>query len=673
MFPEEMPAAPSGNSRHPMSNRTVKSSIKNGFGVRKELEPPVFVVVSPHGSRSSMTSRQQESTRTYSRSSFSQPVEWGFEESAAAPKSSDMVQSGSANSQQSPNVESTTTSIKEFLRSTVALVKAGESFTSVKRLFHKFIKSNGSISIPKPSLVLADSSSSQVVSGENPYLSKSNDTLLSDMPIQFTGPSSSQMTPTIHHSNYSFKNESYDITSLLSDITPLTGYSPRTTLASTEAGYPTNALAHSALQGVRSEPPLEGATPGSHSKSRSPSPLKFKTMPSQIKFAGSPRRYLTKTRSSSRSLRTKMRASPVSSPRMSPNLSPQIEQAGPAVQAIFALVSSSGPNSEGSRLSSQSRRRSIRRPSPNVTGSASSGSRPDLANSTKSISGTEHFPGKRSSRRSSPRSSGRGFRNSTSQRERSKMAVSREEGAFALVSPEEVRTSELAEGFGGDVEEASTSCRTYQEQCNCHHCQDMRRAVRRADFFQSPEGQRRLEAKLLAKNFFMDLCALAAVRRQIVAEMHGARRHPSSRVSFPVSIYGAARLDGGSLSLQWLTHDLDSVDHFDIFVDDVPSRSVYNRLATCTVLVDVDAAETHRLRMRAVPERGSGGLDSSVEKFMSEVAAGHMRHVRQGQLFARCFEHLDALPQQRTVVDFWRDSEFLYMPPRDSSPSTEGR
>ncbi|XP_037728439.1 uncharacterized protein LOC119559416 isoform X2 [Drosophila subpulchrella] len=652
MFPEEMPAAPSGSSRNPMPNHTVKSSIKNAFGVRPELEPPVFVVVSPHGSRSSMTSGQQDSTRTYSRSSFSQSVERGFEESAAAPESSAMVQSGSANSQQSPNFESTTTSIKEFLRSTVALVKAGESFTSVKRLFHKFIKSNGSISNPKPSLVLADSSSSQV----------------------FTVPSSSQMTPTIHHSNYSFKNQSYDITSLLSDITPLTGYSPRTTLASTEAGYPTDSLAQSALQSVRSETPLEGATPGSHSKSRSPSPLKFKTMPSQIKLAGFPRCYLTKTRSSSRSLRRKMRASPASSPRRSPKLSPRIEQAGPAVQAIFALVSSSGPNSEGSRLSSQSRRRSSRGPSPNVTGSASSGSMPDLANSTKSISGTEPFPGKRrSSRRSSSRSPGRGFLNSASQREKSEMAVSRGEGAFAMVSPEEVRTSELGEGYGGEVEEASTSCRTYQEQCNCHHCQDMRRAVRRADFFQSPEGQRRLEAKLLAKNFFMDLCALTAVRRQIVAELHGARRRPSSRVSYPVSIYGAARLDGGSLSLQWLTHDLDSVDHFDIFVDDVPSRSVYNRLATRTVLVDVDAAETHRLRMRAVPERGSGGPDSSVEKFMSEVAAGHMRHVRQGQLFARCFEHLDALPQQRTVVDFWRDSEFLYMPPRDSSPSTEGR
>ncbi|XP_016966612.1 uncharacterized protein LOC108035471 [Drosophila biarmipes] len=658
MLPEEMLAPPSGSSRNPMPNLTVKNSIKKCFGDWTEREPPVFVVVSPEGSRSSMTSGQQESTRTYSRSS----EERDLEETAGTPESSALIQSRSTNSQQSPNFQSTATSMKDFLRSTAALVKAGESFTTAKRLFHKFIKSNGSSSSPKPSPVPTDSSS-QVVSGENPYLSQPNDTLLTDLPLQFSVPSSSQMTPTIHHSNYSLKKTSYDLTSLLSDITPLTGYSPRTTLASTEAGYQTDASAEPVLRRVRSQPPLEGGTPGSRSKSRSSSPLKFKIMPAQKKLASSPKRSLSKNRSSSRLLRSTEWASPASSPKRSPKLSPRSEQAGLAVQTTFALVSSSGPNSEKSRLSSQLRRRSSRGPSPNVRrrSSDSSGLRLDLAVLTKSGA-------KRGSRRSSPKSLGRRSQSTASERERSGTADSMGEGAFALVSPDEAETSKPGEGSGADVEEASTSCRTYQAQCSCHHCQDMRRAVRKADFYQSPEGQRRLEAKLLSKNFFMDLCALAAVRRQVVAELHGVRRHPSSRVSFPVSICGAARLDVGSLLLQWFTHDLDRVDHFDIFVDDVPNRSVYNRLATRTVLVDVDAAKTHRLRMRAVPVRGSAGQDSAVEMFMSAVAAGHMRHVRQGQLFTRCFEHLNALPQQRTLVDFWKDSEFLYLPTVASPP-----
>ncbi|KAH8365071.1 hypothetical protein KR084_000800 [Drosophila pseudotakahashii] len=610
MLPEEMPAAPSGSSKNPMmTHRTVRSSIKNGSRARTELVPPVFVVVSPQSSLSSMTSGQREDTSTISRSSLSQSLKANFEEGSPE-ETSPLAQSGSNHSQ-----ESTTTSIRQFLRSTVALVRAGESFTSVKRLFHKFIKNSASISHSKPLLVSPDSSASQVASGENPYLSKSNDTLITDPPPQFTVPSTSQMTPTALRSNQSLNNANYDLTSLLSDITPLTGYSPRT-----EAGYRTD------TSGI---PPSR-----SRSKSRSRTALKFKVSPSQI----------SRTRSASRSSSRKRR----SSPRRSPRLSPRNVQAAAAapVEPVFTLVSSSSArNSEGSRLS-----RSSQGSSPKVT-----------AQSPKTR--------KRSPRPSSPRSSRRGSRSRSRSQSSGKSELPPD--PFALLSPEEAEPN--SQPGESNIEDGSTSCRTYEEECKCHHCQDMRRAVKRVEFFQSPEGQKRLEAKLLAKNFFMDLCALSAVRGQIKADLHGKRRHPSARLSYPVSICGATRLDGGSLSLKWFTHDLDSVDHFEIFVDNVPSRRVYNRQATSTVLVDVDATCTHKLRLRAVPERGSASRDSSVDRFMSEVAAGHLRHVRQGQLFARCLEHLDALPQQRTLVDFWTDSEFLYLPTCDPQPPTQAR
>ncbi|XP_017003387.2 uncharacterized protein [Drosophila takahashii] len=601
MLPEEMPATPSGSSKNPMmTNRTVRSSIKNSSSKRTELVPPVFVVVSPQTSQSSMTSGMRESTSTNSRSSLSQSFKENLEEGSPE-ETSPLAQSGSNNSQ-----ESTTASIRQFLRSTVALVRAGESFTSVKRLFQKFIKNSASISQSKPSEVSPDSSASQVASGENPYLSKSNDTLITDSPAQFTVPSTSQMTPTALRSNQSLNNANYDLTSLLSDITPLTGYSTRT-----EAGYRTDT----------SEPPSGIPPSRSRSKSRSRTALKFKASSGPI----------SRTRSSSRSSPRKK----LSSPRRSPRLSPRNIKNAP-LEPAFALVSSSSArNSEGSRLSRSSQGSSSKVTARNLTQSKKSSPRP-----------------------STSRSSRRGSRS----RSRSQSSAKSElpPDPFALLSPEEAEPN--SQPGGSNVEDGSTSCRTYEEECKCHHCQDMRRAVKRVEFFQSPEGQKRLEAKLLAKNFFMDLCALSAVRGQIKADLHGKRRHPSARLSYPVSICGATRLDGGSLSLKWFTHDLDSVDHFEIFVDNKPSRSVYNRQATSTVLVDVDATSTHKLRLKAVPQRGSAGRDSSVDRFMSEVAAGHMRHVRQGELFARCLEHLDSLPQQRTLVDFWRDSEFLYLP-----------
>ncbi|EDV59844.1 uncharacterized serine-rich protein C215.13 [Drosophila erecta] len=677
MLPDEMTVAHSGSRRNPMPSHTVKSSIKSGSSARTPMAPPVFVVVNPESSQSSLTSGQRNNTSTTSNSSLNQRSKEDSGErlsgvaDTAALESNTWLQNGSSNSGDAVNFGSTSASIRKFLRSTVALVGTGESLTSVKQLFHKFIKRSGSMSTSKPSLA---SSCSQTAGEENPYMSKSNDTLLTDVPIRTTVPSTSQMTPTSHFSSYSFNNTNYDLYNLLSDITPLTGYTP--VGLTEEADYRSDTSANTALNSMRSLAEREEDPSGGGFGNSS-----LKISPDPVKAADPQRRPTSRDRSSSRSFRPKLGTSRASLRRKSPKMTPRSNQSVPAVGPIFAMVSSSGPNSaEGSRRSSQSSRSSLRRkqsPLPKVAAksSATSSSRLNLAKATTSRK--ESSPRSRSTnrprksyRRSSPRrpSRGRGTRTSALESE----DTAKVEYAFTLVSPEEAGNSQPEESSAG-VEDASSSCQTYQKHCNCHHCQDMRRAVKRADFFKSPEGQKRLQAKLLAKNFFMDLCALSEVRRQVQSNLHGTRRHPSARHSYPVTICGATRLSAGSLSLQWITHDLDSVDHFDVFVDNVPSRSVYNRQATNTVLVDVNPAETHTLRLRAVPERGSRGQDASVEKFMSEVAAGHMRQVRQGQLFARCFAHLDARPQQRSLVDFWTDSEFLYVPTRASLPPPKVR
>lgn len=676
MLPDEIPAAPSGSRRNPMPSRTLKSSIKSGSSARTQPAPPVFVVVNPESSQSSLTSGQRNNTSTTSNSSLNQrnkehsAARLSVTEDTAALDSSALLQSGSSNSRDTVNFDSTSTSIRMFLKNTVGLVRAGESFTSVKHLFHKFIKRSGSVPNSKRSLT---SSCSQAVDEENPYMSKSNDTLLTDSPTRTTVPSTSQITPTSHFSNCSFNNTNYDLSNLLSDITPLTGYTP--VGLTEEADYRTDTSANTALNSVTcnlassSENPLGSGFDNSRSKIST----------DQEKIADTQGRPTSRNRLSSKSFRQKLKTSRSSSPRKSPKMSPRNKQSAPAMEPIFAMVSSSGPNSsEGSRRSSKSSLRRKQSPLPNVTAkiSATSNSRADLAKAPKSRKETTARSNlsRKSYRRSSPRSRSRGSRANAleSPLQKSEDTPDNVEYAFALVSPEEAGNSQPEESSAG-VEDASSKCETYQKDCNCHHCQDMRRAVKRSDFFKSPEGQKRLEAKLLAKNFFMDLCVASEVRRQAQSDLHGKRRPPSARLSYPVSICGACRLSGGSLSLHWITHDLDSVDHFDVFVDNVPNRSVYNRQATSTVLVDVNTTETHTLRLRAVPERGSRGQDSSVDKFMSEVAAGHMRHVRQGQLFATCFAHLDARPQQRSLVDFWTDSEFLYMPTRETLTPSKAR
>lgn len=412
MLPDEIPAAPSGSRRNPMPSRTLKSSIKSGSSARTQPAPPVFVVVNPESSQSSLTSGQRNNTSTTSNSSLNQrnkehsAARLSVTEGTAALDSSALLQGGSSNSRDTVNFDSTSTSIRMFLKNTVGLVRAGESFTSVKHLFHKFIKRSGSVPNSKRSLT---SSCSQAVDEENPYMSKSNDTLLTDSPTRTTVPSTSQITPTSHFSNCSFNNTNYDLSNLLSDITPLTGYTP--VGLTEEADYRTDTSANTALNSVTcnlvssSENPLGSGFDNSRSKIST----------DQEKIADTQGRPTSRNRLSSKSFRQKLKTSRSSSPRKSPKMSPRNKQSAPAMEPIFAMVSSSGPNSsEGSRRSSKSSLRRKQSPLPNVTAkiSATSNSRADLAIAPKSRKETSARSNlsRKSYRRSSPRSRSRGSR-----------------------------------------------------------------------------------------------------------------------------------------------------------------------------------------------------------------------------------------------------------------------
>ncbi|KAH8410253.1 hypothetical protein KR009_010080 [Drosophila setifemur] len=609
IMPDKMSPGPSKDMKPLKPSLKTKSSIKNHVLTRTESETPVFVVVSKESSHSGQTSSR---LTTSEHSSLENPPGDCSEASTAdtynvdgAEESHALVQSSTTNSLQlqTRSIDSAGSSIKQFLRNTVDLVKAGESFTSVRQLFYNFVKRSGYLKTSSMSIEASPGEATQLQT-ESTYPSQSNDTMFSDLRMSDRSP----------RPNFPFDPLKYDFNSLLSEVTPLTGYTPVRVTDSAEKGN----SQHSVLGGT------------------------------------------------SKSLRSTSGVSlpPQSSPKKILRKSPKISPRSPSRISFPSITPSVGSNLKLSGGARQGSNRSLAKVTPSATPGISANSDPMQPFVIASGDSPHLSSGSRSSTRKST-AMVKGINEDS--------AITNA-FAFTLVSPEEAEQSQPTEGEGtgtGAVEEGSTNCQTYQEDCKCHHCQDMRCAVKRVEYFQSPKGQHQMEAKLLAKNFFMDLSALTMVRKQIQADLHGTRRYPPARISFPVSICGANRLDAGSLSLDWFTHDLDNVDHFEFFVDDVPSRTVYNLKATSTVLIDVDARETHRLKMRAVPVRGCCAEASAVDKFMAEVAAGHMKHVRQGDLFACCLKVLDSEPQHQSVESFWTASEYLYMPTCECSKSAK--
>ncbi|KAH8254846.1 hypothetical protein KR032_012460 [Drosophila birchii] len=684
VLPDEMPVGLKKSNSAPRPKPILKSSFRGGPSIKPDPLPPVIVSASPEISGSSKATTPPPST--ISSPSDSSLNKWVLRDSSTRGSLDVEAAAVSKNSALVRNLDSSSSSIKQFLRSTVALVRAGESFTSVKNLFYNFIKQNSSLSEEElTSRRNTTDSTSQIMRSENPYLSQSNDTLVSNTTAHLTTLSSSKMSTSTRRSNYLFNPMKYDLpTSWVSDVSPLTGYTPDSTQHSLKgAGYQSD-VSQKSYVSVQAKSKSNGIDSIlTQSKSQEVALANLDKLPvegereqpqaEEVKTSSELPEILAlvsdgwatshirrRGGSSSRSLPHILKRTSKNSPWRSPKMSRRRELTTAASEPVMVRFSAtetysqddqSERSSEPSHISSQM----------SILQTSRKSSQGSLRTSVTSIMSKKpvEVVGKEPS--SEIERISRSSENGQQDLQRSSQISRRVNFVFTIVSPEEGDPKQPEESDDKDIEESST-CRTYQEECKCHHCQDMRRALKRVEFFQSPEGQKRMEAKLLAKNFFMDLCALSKVREEIQATLHGTRRHPPARVSYPVCICGASRLDGGSLTVNWFVHDLDCVDHFDFFVDDRKSKSVFNKRLTSTVLIDVNAKTSHRLKMRAVPVRGNGAEASPVDKLMSEVAAGHMRNVRQGQLFAKCLKFLDAEPQ-RSLVDYWTDSEFLYMPP----------
>ncbi|KAM8713783.1 hypothetical protein ACLKA7_014020 [Drosophila subpalustris] len=227
------------------------------------------------------------------------------------------------------------------------------------------------------------------------------------------------------------------------------------------------------------------------------------------------------------------------------------------------------------------------------------------------------------------------------------------------------------EGEEGDKETFSDDCERYQKDCCCCHCVAVRCALKRAAFLRTPEGRKRLEMKMHMKSFFMDINALTYARGRIENQLDGSKSSlPSSRDGYPVSITKVKRIDSRCLSVDWFIHDVDYVDHYEIFVDNRRHKSVFNPRLSCTILLDVNARTSHKILMRALPRKLSGSNPNPIDQLVCDVCCGRMDKVLKGDYFCQCAQQTEMQRIQKkykknncqTLVDFWKPSEFLYTP-----------
>ncbi|XP_030375497.1 uncharacterized protein LOC115624794 [Scaptodrosophila lebanonensis] len=249
--------------------------------------------------------------------------------------------------------------------------------------------------------------------------------------------------------------------------------------------------------------------------------------------------------------------------------------------------------------------------------------------------------------------------------------VSAKDESSKLASSALVPSSDSAcpEETSFSLPDDSDGCQRYDKTCSCCHCVEMRHAHKRVAFLRTPEGKRRLEMKMCAKNLFMDICAMAHVRNYILNRLHGTKElHPSPRVSYPVSISNVERLDSNSLIVDWYVHDPENVRHYDIYVEGRLAKRIYSPDQTTTIILDVDVRQTQRLRMRAVPFKGGRTCSNIIDTIVREVCCVGMENIMKGGYFCECLKSRDAVKQFykknscKSMVDFWKDSEFLYMP-----------
>ncbi|KAH8391508.1 hypothetical protein KR215_005964 [Drosophila sulfurigaster] len=217
----------------------------------------------------------------------------------------------------------------------------------------------------------------------------------------------------------------------------------------------------------------------------------------------------------------------------------------------------------------------------------------------------------------------------------------------------------------------SDDCERYKEDCCCCHCVAVRCAIKRAAFLRTPEGKRRLEMKMHMKSFFMDINAMTYARCRIENQLDETKESlPSPHDGFPASITKVKRIDVRCLSVDWYIHDLDHVDHYEIFVDNKRMKSIYNPRLKCTILLDVNARTSHKILLKAQPMKGATSDPSPIDLLIRDVCCGNMENLLKGDYFCQCGKQTEMEKIEKeykknkcqTLVDFWKPSEFLYTP-----------
>lgn len=217
----------------------------------------------------------------------------------------------------------------------------------------------------------------------------------------------------------------------------------------------------------------------------------------------------------------------------------------------------------------------------------------------------------------------------------------------------------------------SDGCERYTKDCCCCHCIAVRRALRQAAFLKTPEGKQRLELKMHLKNLLMDINSITATRDTIQNRLHGTKEYPPPATkSFPITITHVAPISSSCMSIEWYLHDDSNIVHYEIYVDNARRKRVFNPQLTSTVVLDVDMKRTHKIRMRAVPRKCLGARANPIDRLVRDVCCGGLDRILEADYFCDCAKknELEKIKENykknscQKLVDFWKDSEFLYIP-----------
>ncbi|XP_017868956.1 PREDICTED: uncharacterized protein LOC108617626 [Drosophila arizonae] len=214
-------------------------------------------------------------------------------------------------------------------------------------------------------------------------------------------------------------------------------------------------------------------------------------------------------------------------------------------------------------------------------------------------------------------------------------------------------------------------CERYKKDCCCCHCIEVRRALRQAAYLRSPEGKRRLQLKMQMKDFLLDISAITATKQRMDNLLHGTKQYPPPATrSFPISIVNVAPISGNCMSIEWYQHDDSYVSHYEIYVDEVRVKRIFDPQIKATVVLDVDMKRTHKIRMKAVPRKCLGSKANRVDKLVRDVCCGKLSKILEADYFCDCAKksEMEKVKERyaentcQVLVDFWKDSEFLYIP-----------